>query len=417
LSNIGLLAIAYNSGAILMVNIRDCSVILRHGTETKQSHQSFHLHLHKDDEASRIQSIRWFVCAADGDPVRRVRLVASRWNGSTSIFTVNQVHGNWTADDTTTKKVEGIDQPLPRGLFVFESGTGYNCLATNYNMRRGLNSVAHSTEASKDGAHCFWLSAGRKGCRCVVNFSGSKVAKVDWGRGKNVECVEVVSRKGGIALVAIMDTKEVQVYSIPFLVHMHNFQLLKQPSSIICLDDTGDYVDWVFDEKRMTVSKLRMGTLFAMRRVFDEPVIDFASNRKQAPAVPQPIPLGPASLLGSFFNFKKNISGDQVDALLAGPRRPLEGDAESTSAAINGQWQAQMQTRAAAIAAQASKAGNDLYNNLATALNERGERLGNLDESLTSISDGAQRMASSAKRLATEQSAKAWFRFGRGTGE
>ncbi len=49
-----------------MVNIRDCSVILRHGTETKQSHQSFHLHLHKDDEASRIQSIRWFVCAADG---------------------------------------------------------------------------------------------------------------------------------------------------------------------------------------------------------------------------------------------------------------------------------------------------------------------------------------------------------------
>ncbi len=58
--------------------------------------------------------------------------------------------------------------------------------------------------------------------------------------------------------------------------------------------------------------------------------------------------------------------------VVAGPRRPLEGDAESTSAAINGQWQAQMQTRAAAIAAQASKAGNDLYNNLATALNERG---------------------------------------------
>ncbi len=30
-----------------------------------------------------------------------------------------------------------------------------------------------------------------------------------------------------------MDTKEVQVYSIPFLVHMHDFQLLKQPSSYV----------------------------------------------------------------------------------------------------------------------------------------------------------------------------------------
>jgi len=341
-----------------------------------------------------------------------VRLVASRWNGSTNIFTLNQVHGTWTADDSQSKKVEGVDQPLPHGSYVFESGTGYSCLATNYNMRRALNTAAPSTDASKDSAHCFWLTAGRKGCRCVVNFSGSKVGKVDWGRGKNIECVEVVSRKGGTALVAIMDTKEVQIYSVPYLIPMHKFQLVKQPSSIICLDDTGDYVDWVFDEKQMTVSKMTMGTLFAMRRVFDEPVVDFASNRKQAPGVPQPIPLGPASLLGSLFNFKKSISGDQIDALLAGPKRPLEGGAESTSAAVNGQWQAQMQTRAAAIAAQASQAGNEIYNNLAIALNERGERLGNMDEHFQSISEGAQRMASSAKKLAAEQSAKAWFRFG-----
>ncbi|KLO20106.1 hypothetical protein SCHPADRAFT_898161 [Schizopora paradoxa] len=418
LSNIGFLAIAYSSGALLVVNMRDYSIMLRHGTETKQPRQSFHLHLHKDDEASRIQSVRWFVCAMDGDPVRRLRLVASRWNGTTHIFTANQVSGKWTIDDAETKKAEGVDQPLPRGLYVFESGTGYGCLATTYNMRRGLGSAAPSTEASKEGAHCFWLSVGRKGCRCVVNFAGSRVAKVDWGRGRNVECVEVVSRKGGTALVAIMDTKEVQIYSIPALVPMHKFQLLKQPLSVICLDDTGDYVDWVFDDTRgMTVSRITMGTLFAMRRVFDEPVVDFASNRKQAGAVPPPIPLGPASLLGSFFNFKKSVSGDQVDALLAGPKRPLEGDAQTTTAAVNGQWQAQMQTRASAIAAQASQAGNEIYSNLAAALNERGESLGNLNDNLQSISDGASRMASSAKRIAAEQSAKAWFRFGRGTGE
>ena len=73
-----------------------------------------------------------------------------------------------------------------------------------------------------------------------------------------------------------------------------------------------------------------------------------------------------------FFNFKKNVSGDQIDALLAGPKRPLEGDAQTTTAAVNGQWQAQMQTRASAIAAQASQAGNEIYSNLAAALNERG---------------------------------------------
>lgn len=82
------------------------------------------------------------------------------------------------------------------------------------------------------------------------------------------------------------------------------------------MDDTGDYVDWVFDERGETIVGATLGTVFAIRRVFDEPVIDFTAGRRAAPSMPPIIPsLTPVSYLGSWFNFKKSKSGDAIDDL------------------------------------------------------------------------------------------------------
>lgn len=56
---------------------------------------------------------------------------------------------------------------------------------------------------------------------------------------------------------------------------------------------------------------------------------------------------------------------------VAGPNRPIPQDAE-TSTIVSSEWQAQMQTRAQAIANQASKTGTNLYANLSAAVSERG---------------------------------------------
>lgn len=73
--------------------------------------------------------------------------------------------------------------------------------------------------------------------------------------------------------------------------------------------------------RRGTVIKATLGTLFAIRRVYDEPVVDFASGRKQVPAIPASVPLGPQSILGSWFrmNLNTSVSGDQIDALRKSP--------------------------------------------------------------------------------------------------
>lgn len=85
----------------------------------------------------------------------------------------------------------------------------------------------------------------------------------------------------------------------------------------ISLDDTGDYVDWTFDARSGGVSKMTLGTFFAQDHPHGEPLVDFVAGRRPVPAPPQPVPLGPSSLLGSLFSFQKSVSGDQIDALRA----------------------------------------------------------------------------------------------------
>lgn len=153
------------------------------------------------------------------------------------------------------------------------------------------------------------------------------------------------------------------------------------------VDDTGDFVDWIFDEQGETLVGMTIGTLFSIRRVFDEPVVDFTVGRRAAPAMPPPIPLAPISYLGSWFNFKKGKSGDAIDGLreylriaheensnmekVAGPDRPIPQDSE-TSSIVRGEWQAQMQNRAQELAKQASQTSSNLYANLSAAVSDRG---------------------------------------------
>ena len=83
--------------------------------------------------------------------------------------------------------------------------------------------------------------------RCVANIVGSRVGKTDWGKGRNVETVEIVNRSGSYfllsipiivqvlegaqALVAITDTREVVVLTLPALEPLHTFQLVQHPTS------------------------------------------------------------------------------------------------------------------------------------------------------------------------------------------
>ena len=98
-------------------------------------------------------------------------------------------------------KLEGVDDPLPRGTFVLQAKTGASRVASRATFKEALRggpdpSLVKTRDVKDEGAHCFWVSTGEKGAKCQANIVGAKTGKVDWGRGRKIECVQVVSRDG-----------------------------------------------------------------------------------------------------------------------------------------------------------------------------------------------------------------------------
>lgn len=79
------------------------------------------------------------------------------------------------------------------------------------------------------------------------------------------------------------------------------------------VDETGDYIAWSQHQTSGTIHQATYCTLFDIRRAYDPPDIEF--TKPVTPAQPQPVSIGPASLLGSWFTFNQTLSGDQVDTL------------------------------------------------------------------------------------------------------
>lgn len=155
-------------------------------------------------------------------------------------------------------------------------------------------------------------------------------------------------------------------------------------------DVSGDFIAWAVDPSSKLINSATYGTFFDIRRANTLSDIDFAASRGTIPAQPQPVPLGPASFLGSWFSFNQTKSGEQIDELcvflfcfcisltcfqkVGGPDRPVlekkpERDADGTFAegVVGATASAASNLAAGAAAVQSS-----LYNTLSSAMSERG---------------------------------------------
>ena len=84
------------------------------------------------------------------------------------------------------------------------------------------------------------------------------------------------------------------------------------------LDDTGDYVEWVRHACGLIHTE-KYGTLFDVRRSgpYAPPQVDLAFGRGTVPPQPQPVAIGPPTILGSVWGYiaSQSKTGDQMDAL------------------------------------------------------------------------------------------------------
>ncbi|EEB90928.1 hypothetical protein MPER_10800 [Moniliophthora perniciosa FA553] len=103
------------------------------------------------------------------------------------------------------------------------------------------------------------------------------------------------------------------------------------------------------------------------------------------------------------------MTAEQADTLFGGPDRPIP---KRPQVPIDTAAPEDKNTPARVAAAQATSSQSSLYNRLTSALEERGQMLGELEDRINSLEQGSRSMVNQAKRLAAEQTAKSWFKFG-----
>ncbi|KAH9947113.1 lethal giant larvae like, C-terminal-domain-containing protein [Amylocystis lapponica] len=417
-SDIGFLAVAYASGALLVIDLRGPRIIMRSGTSALSERSFLHRH-----SVEPIQSLTWTVCKIASDPIARIRLIAISASGDAAIHTLMRSEGGAFAVSGPPVSVDAVAKPLAGdSSVVLDARSGGRCRANRNGLATAL-ATPDSDDAEEAGTKkCVWVSAGAKGARCSADVDGERIAKVDWGSKVGaVRRVAVIHKSNACALVAFTERDEALVYSLPYLELLHTLPLglpnSHSPTAPLTTDDTGDILTITTHSSGLARST-HLTTLFSSRRTapFAAPLVDLAHRRGTVPAQPSPVALGPASVLGSWLGYfgVGAVGGEQIDALLAGPDRPAPPQPRAPPTPYtpkDSEPRGSASSSVQAASASMSSGVSDLYNRLGTALAERGYKLGDLEESFKSLEEGSKGMLSQAKQLAAQQTMKRWYNF------
>ncbi|KAI6144526.1 hypothetical protein EDD17DRAFT_163955 [Pisolithus thermaeus] len=187
---------------------------------------------------------------------------------------------------------------------------------------------------------------------------------------------------------------EILIYTLPYLELLHTTASPTPAShSAISVDTTGDFVYCETTQRAWTVSRVTLASLFSSGRVYDEPVtalLEHMATIPPIPPMPQSAPPGLLSLLSAWLGPQTTASGDSLDNIFAGQDRPLSRpqfpDSRIQGVETVGHLSAQT---AATNTLRHARAPDDVYGRLSSALTERGELLGDVE----------QRVESTARRM------------------
>ncbi|KIM47471.1 hypothetical protein M413DRAFT_439132 [Hebeloma cylindrosporum] len=419
LSDIGFLAVSYKDGSFIVVDMRGPKIILSREAEKKQRHSmasAKHLHAghpptsphsHHGSGPEIVKALTWTVTSLDKDPQLAVRLIAAHQSGQAEIFSLEHSGSpvSWSVSSESVP-CKAVSDPTPESIYILDRKTGAPWKAD----RAGLSASLKGLSAE---GQCFLITVGAKGARSTLNINGEKIGKVEWGhKVGTVLGSQIVEHMASRVLVVQTDKHDALIYSLPHLEHIHTAQLPPISTLPLAIDESGDFIAWTRHPRSGgVIQAATYSTFFDIRRSFGPPDFNFISTHGSVPPQPQPVSLGPASLLGSWFSFNETLSGDQVDELLGGPNRPIPEKPQLTRGSSEEGLASTAAGAAAGFAASASAMQANLYNRLTSAVSERGQLLGDLSERFNTLEEDSKNMLAQAKRLAAQQTAKGWFGF------
>ncbi|KZV70969.1 hypothetical protein PENSPDRAFT_578479 [Peniophora sp. CONT] len=427
LTSIGFAAVGYTSGALIIIDLRGPSVIHREGSDKQPRRHSLGSILHKHAaNADTVISLTWTICGLHSDPQAKVRLVAIRASGRATVFTAARTgDGVWAIPPTSTSSE--MIPPLQNATFVLDARLGSQLKADKNRLAFALDRERVEAEVKRgdDGHKCLLVVVGSKGARCYGDLDGDKrVGKAEWSSKAGMAlAAQVVERSASFVLVVATDKHQALVYSLPSLEQLHTLTLTTVSPSPPSIDTSGDMITLAYPPGRSpsphtASSGAVLDSFFSAKRGYHDPKVSLTERKDgvclKIPPQPQPVDLGPAGILagaGALFGGLMGTgapTGAQIDALLAGPDRPIpEKPVPRAEREGYVEWKApDKSTSRPSIGTQDS---SRLYARLQNALAERGDALNGLEENFSSLGQASEGMLDQAKRLATEQSAKGWF--------
>lgn len=131
------------------------------------------------------------------DAKLKVRLLVSRSSGLAQIINLGRSSGStsWVIDGDILE-TETLPSPIPCGSFVIDANNGGPLKAD----RRGLGAALRAP--SDTHSQSLWITTGAKGVRSIVNITGERVGKADWGtKAGVVESVQIVEKNGTLSIM------------------------------------------------------------------------------------------------------------------------------------------------------------------------------------------------------------------------
>ncbi|VDB87527.1 unnamed protein product [Peniophora sp. CBMAI 1063] len=411
-TSIGFAAVGYTSGNLLMIDLRGPRVLHREGLDNKSRRHSLGSVLHKRAASGdTVASLTWTICSLHSDSDPKVRLIAIHTSGRGTVFTIIRTSdGIWTI--APASRSSEMISPLHNGTFVLDPRLGSQLKADKNRLALALERERMEIEGKPgdgDGPRSLLVVAGSKGARCYSDLDGDRrIGKVEWSsRSGTATTAQVVERSASFVLVVATDKHQALIYSLPSLEHLHTFALPTVSPSPPSIDTSGAVLD----------------SCFSAKQGYHDPTVSLTERKDgvclKVPPQPQPVDLGPAGIFtgaGALFGGLMGTgasTGAQIDALLAGPNRPVP---EKPVPRAERERYVEWKTPDRSTSRPSVGTQNSLYARLQNALEERGEALSGLEENFSSLGQASEGMLDQAKRLATEQSAKGWFgrKFGLG---
>lgn len=402
LSDVGFLAASFDD-RLLIVSLRGSGELLYDSSESKATD--------KRSKRSRITSLAWGIATTmDGD--EGVRLVATQEDGQIRVHQVAQVAEEWLVPEkvgmVSDKDLAGVISS-----FVLSKDGAVN-RPTIMGLQHVTRMQSSFTAVHEHGfAQSYGAYVTPRGFAVTLNVDGPSL--FDGEAPFDFRDATIITRAASSAIVTRSGKdNKVRVFSLPTLEQLTRLDIDLPPSCVVCcaqqahvLTRTCSTLSFASDGDFVAYTAplvISLGTLFDWSKGACPPEVEMHDAGVWVPS-------HPGLSATRFFGWSGSISGAKLDEILGGPKRapPKDRGERRPAVAMPRQRPPRDDGRLERIQRDQDDLGKTI-GHTNEALEERGDRLRDLQEGLADIGQEASKFAQNARRLAAQQSAKSSFK-------